>query len=239
MPTHTQVLCPSCGTHIRGEDMNLAQMAARCPTCDALLDLRGRAPSLGAPGAPDRPAPIEMPLPNGIQVQSNARELRLVLRWFSPVYIFLAVFSIFWIGFLVIWYAMAIDGPLIFQLFPLLHVAAGIGLAYATLAGFLNRTTITVERGHLSVRHGPIPWTGNRELPADALEQLYCQEHVTHSRNGGTTIRYSVQAVGKESRRKITLVSGLTDRDQALFIETQVEQKLGITDRRVTSEMRR
>ncbi|HEY7770152.1 MAG TPA: hypothetical protein VIB55_18445, partial [Longimicrobium sp.] len=94
-------------------------------------------------------------------------------------------------------------------------------------------------RGHLSVRHGPIPWTGNRELPADALEQLYCQEHVTHSRNGGTTIRYSVQAIGKGSRRKITLVSGLTDRDQALFIESQVEQKLGITDRRVTSEMRR
>ncbi|HEY0037619.1 MAG TPA: hypothetical protein VGB66_13070, partial [Longimicrobium sp.] len=72
-----------------------------------------------------------------------------------------------------------------------------------------------------------------------ALEQLYCQEHETHSRNGGTTIRYSVQAIGKESRRKITLVSGLTDRDQALFIESQVEQKLGITDRRVTSEMRR
>jgi hypothetical protein len=220
--------------------MNLAQMAARCPTCDALLDLRDQVPSVGTPvGRPDRAAPIAMPLPSGIEVQNNARELRLVLRWFSPVYIFLAVFSLFWIGFLVIWYSMAIGGPVIFQLFPLLHVAAGIGLAYATLAGFLNRTTITVERGHLSVRHGPIPWNGNRELPADALEQLYCQEHVTHSRNGGTTIRYSVQAVGKESRRKITLVSGLTDRDQALFIESQVEQKLGIIDRPVTSEMRR
>jgi hypothetical protein len=239
MPTHAQVRCPSCGTHIRGEDMNLAQMAARCPTCDALLDLRDQAPSLGATGAPDRAAPIDMPLPNGIQVHSNARELRLVLRWFSPVYIFLAFFSVFWIGFLVMWYSITTDAPVIFQLFPLIHVAVGIGLAYSTIAGFLNSTTINVERGHLSVRHGPIPWKGNRELPADALEQLYCQEHVTHSRNGGTTIRYSVQAISKESRRKITLVSGLTDRDQALFIETQVEQKLGITDRRVTSEMRR
>jgi len=239
MPIHAQVRCPSCGTHIRGEDMNLAQMAARCPTCDALLDLRDQAASPGARGAPDGPAPIEMPLPPGIQVHSNARELRLVLRWFSPTYIFMAFFSVFWIGFLVMWYSITSDAPLVFQLFPLIHVAVGIGLAYSTIAGFLNSTTITAERGHLSVRHGPIPWKGNRELPADALEQLYCQEHVTHSRNGGTTIHYSVQAVGKESRRKITLVSGLTDRDQALFIESQVEQKLGITDRRVTSEMRR
>lgn len=239
MPTHTLVRCPSCGTQIRGEDMNLAQMAARCPTCDALLDLRDQAASLGAPGTPDRPAPIDMPLPSGIQVRSNARELRLVLRWFTPMYIFLAFFSATWIGFLVFWYARARGAPLAFQLFPLLHVAVGIGLAYSTVAGFLNSTTITVERGHLSVRHGPIPWKGNRDLPADRLEQLYCQEHVTHSRNGGTTIRYSVHAVGKESRRKITLVSGLTDRDHALFIENQVEQKLGIIDRRVTSEMRR
>jgi hypothetical protein len=239
MPNYAQVRCPSCGTHIRGEDMNLTQMAARCPTCDALLDLRDQAPPLGGTGAPDGPAPVDMPLPHGIQVHSNARELRLVLRWFTPMYIFLAFFSVMWIGFLVFFYAMTFGGPLIFQLFPLLHVAVGIGLAYSAIAGFLNSTTITVERGHLSVRHGPLPWKGNRELPADALEQLYCQEHVTHSRNGGSTIRYSVQAVGKESRRKITLVSGLTDRDQALFIEGQVEQKLGITDRRVTSEMRR
>jgi hypothetical protein len=238
MRTHAQVRCPSCGTHIRGEDMNLAQMAARCPTCDALLDLRDQAPSLGAAGTPDQPAPIDMPLPSGIQVHSNARELRLVLRWFTPMYIFMAFFAIMWNGFLVFWYAMAFGGPLIFQLFPLLHVAVGIGLAYGTVAGFLNSTTITVERGHLSVRHGPVPWTGNRDLPAEDVEQLYCQEHVTHSRNG-TTVRYSVQAVAKESRRKIKLVSGLVDRDHAMFIENQVEQKLAITDRRVTSEMRR
>ena len=238
MPAHAHVRCPSCGTHIRGEDMNLAQMAARCPTCDALLDLRDHAPSAAA-GTQDRPAPIAMPLPSGIQVHSNARELRLVLRWFSPMYIFLAFFSVTWIGFLVFWYSMASGAPLVFLLFPLIHVAVGVGLAYTTVAGFLNSTTITVERGHLTVRHGPVPWKGNHDLPADALEQLYCQEHVTHSRNGGSTIRYSVQAVGKESRRKITLVSGLSDRDQALFIEQQVEQKLGITDRRVVSEMRR
>jgi hypothetical protein len=238
MPIPGQVRCPSCGTAIRGEDMNLAHMSARCTTCDALLDLRDHAAALGLADASATSAPMPMPMPPGIQVHSNARELRMVLRWFSPMYIFMAFFALMWLGFLALWYAAARGGPVLFQVFPLLHVAVGIGLAYAAAAGFVNSTTILVERGHLSVRHSPLPWKGNREIPATSLEQLYCQEHVTRSRNGGTTVRYSVQAVGKDGR-KVTLVSGLGDRDYALFIEHQVEKTLGITDRRVTSEMRR
>lgn len=233
MPNHALVRCPSCGTHIRGEDMNLAQMAARCATCDALIDLRGQAGGPASAGA----APMPVPLPGGIRVESNARELRLVRRWFSPVYIMTAVFSVVWCGFLVMWYSMAADGPLIMLLFPVLHVAVGVGMVYTTIAGFLNTTTITVDRGRLSVRHAPVPWKGNRELAASSLEQLYCQEHVSNGRNG-TTVTYSVQAIDKAGR-KVKLVSGLSDRDQALFIEQQVEGYLGITDRRVASEMRR
>lgn len=238
MPLSSQVRCPSCGTAIRGEDMNLTHMAARCTTCDALLDLRDHASGLGAAGTSATSAPIPMPMPPGIQVHSNARELRMVLRWFSPMYIFMAFFATMWLGFLALWYAATWGGPVLVQVFPLLHVAVGIGLAYTAVAGFVNSTTVLVERGHVSVRHAPLPWTGSRELPAANVEQLYCQEHVTHSRNGGSTVRYSVQAVSKDGR-KIKLISGLTERDQALFIEQQVEGFLGITDRRVTSEMRR
>ena len=44
------------------------------------------------------------------------------------------------------WYgiAFAADTPLIAKLFPLLHVAMGIGLTYFTLAGLVNRTTVEV-----------------------------------------------------------------------------------------------
>lgn len=234
---YTDVACPSCGTTLRGEDMSLQTMAGRCRTCDALVDLRAAAPAGGAYGA--APAPIPVPLPAGVHVEERGRDLVITRRWFSWMYVFLLFFCVVWNGMLAFFYGLIFfaGGPLVMKLFPLLHVAVGVGLTYATAAGLLNRTTFTVERDHLAVRHGPLPWRGNRDLSAREMEQLFCSEVVIHGRNG-TTVRYGVDAVLKDGRH-LKLATGLNAREQALFIEQAIEKHLGIVDRRVRSEMAR
>lgn len=235
MPAFSAVACPSCGTLLGPRDVSLDTLAGRCPGCQALVDLRGAVPPPAA--AVDDVLPV--PLPRGVHLEDRGRDMVIVRRWYSPVYIFLAFFAVMWNAFLVVWYAAAFagDAPLLFKLFPLLHVAAGIGISYATLAGFLNRTTITVERDHLTVRHAPVPWSGNLDVSTLSLEQLYCTEKVHRGRNG-TTVRYGVEAVLKDGRN-LKVVTGLDDREQALFIEERMERHLGIPDRRVRSEMPR
>ena len=234
----TAVACPSCGTMLRDQDLSLQTLSGRCPTCDALVDLRAAAPAPGS-GQANARAPIPVPLPANVHVEARGRDLVIVRRWFSWVYLFLAFFCVIWNSFLVFFYGILIasDAPLPFLLFPALHAAVGAFLTYMTLAGFVNRTTFTVERDHLAVRHGPLPWRGNRDVSTTSLLQLFCTEQVSRSRNG-TTIRYSVEAVLTDGGH-LKLATGLDAREQALFIEQALEKHLGIQDRPVRSEMAR
>ena len=231
MPTTRTIHCPSCDSPIPAADMELQTMSARCRVCQSLVDLR-------AEEAAPATAPLPVPLPERITMSADGGELRIERRWFTWMAIFMAFFCVMWLGILGFFYAMAFaSGNRQVLLFPLLHVAVGLGLAYWTAAMFVNRTDIVVSGGNLSIRHRPLPWFGSRDIPTSALEQLYCDQHVSRSRNG-TTVTFSVRARGTDGKL-IKLVTGLPERDQAFFIEQEIERHLGIADRPVASQMRR
>lgn len=250
MPTSRTLKCPTCGAQIQASDMNLSTMYARCRECQSLVDLEAAPSAAPAPrdsieGAvlmPDgslAPAPpLPVPLPERLTVHTAGGALRIERRWFTWAAIFLAAFCTMWFGILGFWYLMAFStGMIALMLFPLLHVAVGLFLAYFTVAMFVNTTEVVVANGMLTVRHGPLPWRGNREVPTEALEQLYCEEHISRTRNG-TTVSYSVRARGRDGR-VVKLVTGLPERDQAMYIEQEIERHLGIADRPVAGQVRR
>ncbi len=202
-------------------------------------------PSLGQP-ASDRQAhdaePL-LPIPDGLEVSDDGRALTMRRRWFTPAILFLVFFCIAWDSFLVFWYSMAFGDdnvPWLMIVFPVAHVAVGVGLTYLTIATIFNTTTVRVERRRLSVSHGPIPWVGNHRLDLSAIEQLYCEESrsTSTSKHGHTTttITFDVKVVLK-SRKKVTLVSGLKTVNEARFFERTIEGYLGIQDQRVAGEV--
>lgn len=172
-------------------------------------------------------------------------------RWFQWALLFLLFFAIAWDSFLVGWYWLLTAGPfggdhgmpgpmkLIFFVFPIAHVAVGVGLTYFVLAGLLNSTVIRVADGMVSVRHGPIPWLGNLDVPIDGIEQLYCQNKLRtkHDENGHatTSMHYEVHAVIDGQKKK--LLSGLHEADHALFVEQRLERFLRLENRPVPGEM--
>jgi hypothetical protein len=223
--------CRRCGTQITAENINLATALAKCHRCHAVFGFADR-----LSGTKSTPPAMDMPLPEGLAMSERADMVRLERRWFRSSLFFQLLFCIFWDGFLVVWYTNVPDDAIAI-LFPLLHVAVGVSLTYATIAGFLNRTIIEAGTTHLAIRHTPLPWRGNREIPVSELEQLFCEEHVTRNKNGSTT-SYSLNAV-LQSGRKLGLVKGLPGADQALFIEHALEKHLGIANRPVPGELRR
>jgi hypothetical protein len=110
-------------------------------------------------------------------------------------------------------------------------------MAWWCLAVLLNKTTIRAQRGLIEIRSGPIPCGGNKTFPTAGLEQLYAQEKVSHGKNG-TSYSYELQALLSGNRRE-KLLAGLTDAEQALYIEQQLERYLGIEDRPVPGELPR
>lgn len=233
MPPQAHLTCPSCGASHDTDDDVVKATATGCGTCRALAALRAGAPSAQQVIATSA-EPV--PLPPQIQVVERGREVTIVHRWFTWAYPVLALFSVVWMSVLVFWYAVALqpDAPLTMRLIPVVHVAVGLGLCYTTVAGFVNRTYITIDRDHLSVRHGPLPWRGNVDLAGHELEQVFCTGKTIRQQRRMQTI-YSVEAVLRDGR-KLRLVRGLGAREQALFIEQTIERHLGIADRPVQKE---
>jgi len=219
---------------VPAEDVNIQTSIAKCRACGAVFGFAGQVGGGTFAGSAKR----TVDMPPGYTVDMQGVELVITRRWFSPTFIFLLFFCIFWDGFLVFWYINALKpgALLMMKLFPLLHVGVGLGLTYLTAAGFINRTRVRVGPAELNIKHYPLPWPGNRTLQRQEIDQLFCEERVDSGRNG-VSYTYTLSVVGPGGKR-LRLIKGLASPEDALFLEQKIEGYLGITDRPVAGEMR-
>jgi hypothetical protein len=184
-----------------------------------------------------------VPIPERFRVERNANELTVRWRWFKGAHIAMLFFVIAWDAFLLFWYFgfPSEQGGLIFKIFPIAHVAVGVGMTYFVLTGFLNTTTLSARSGVLRVHHGPLPWRGNRSIRVDDLKQLYVaevQRRSTDSDSRRTTITYAYDLCAMlESGQEVRLVRGLDSTAQGRYLESVFEAQLGIEDRPVAGEV--
>ena len=183
-------------------------------------------------------------LPAQMKLLYRGPDIEIVRKWFAPQAVVLVVLAVgYWGGLLFVLTQsekLFEDG----ELFPgyvasnpllaILLAAIGIGLPYYAIAHCLNRTHLVVSRGKMAVRHGPIPWRGNKEIEVSNVKQLYTEEKETHYK-GGTIVTYEVHVLTPDDRR-VKLVDGLKTSEQARFIEQQIEKYLGIENEYVESE---
>lgn len=71
-------------------------------------------------------------IPEGFDLIKTSDGVIIRRNWLTWAIAPMAFFAVFWDGFIIFWYATALKthGPLIMILFPLLHVAVGVGLTY-------------------------------------------------------------------------------------------------------------
>jgi len=232
-----QVVCENCNAAIAAEDLDLGRNLAKCAACGNVFNCADQL--AGVAGSSELAVEREeVPMPKGIRVFRRGNALRIVRRWLGPKFFLLAFFCLVWNGMMVGLFAFAIiKGQWFLALIGSVHGLVGLGIAYATLAGFLNSTTVTVMDSLLQIIHGPIRVPGNKEFKADLLQQLYTKEHVSHSKNG-TSISYELRAQLSDGRDE-KLIGGLEKQEQALFMEQEVEKFLGIEDRAIRDEIER
>lgn len=242
-----QVICRSCGKPIPAEDVNLDTVLAKCRACHAVFDFSGQVKTAAPPQAKLKRDRGEIPMPRQFRVEERDLGLVITRRWRRGPALFFLVFSGFWNLVVSIFVVAFVGGlmksesggspPWFMGLFLTPFVLVGIGTGWAALALLLNRTTIRVEGGRLTVSHAPIWWPGRRDLETAAVDQLYCEEYVAYSQNDVPQYRLGVRALLKDGS-KLKLVTGMEDASQALYLEQLLEKHLGIADRPVRGEFR-
>ena len=185
---------------------------------------------------------MDLGLPDKLELLHEGSSIVIVRQWFGWQVLLATAFAVFWNFFLVMWYSMTFafgsgfGGMFAFAaLFPLIHVAVGVGITYGALAGWINQTRIKVDQGKLSVRHGPLPWLGNKDLDGSDLKQLYSKEKVSRGRNS-TTTTYEVHVLTANGKN-IKLLGGLETSEQALYIEQEIERYFRIEDTPVRGQL--
>lgn len=224
-----------CGNDVSGVNIDLVRSVAKCDRCGEVFNCASQIASIATSGAPERPV---FSLPQGMTVRQDTMDLILTRRWFSPVVIGMAFFCVFWDGFMIFWYTIAITKhQWAMAAFGSLHALVGVALTYGVMAGFLNATEIRVGQGMLKISHGPLPVPGDKKISSAEIEQLYTKQCLSHSEHG-TSISYQVCAKTNQGK-EMALISNVSQQDHALYIEQQIERRLHIRDEAVPGEIPR
>jgi hypothetical protein len=222
-----EISCTQCGKPIAAADVNISAAVAKCRHCDSVFHI----------AAPQKPK-AKLTEVAGVEIVSSGGETTLVRRWFTPTAYFLIFFCIAWDAFLVFWYSMTLgdaNSPWIMKVFPIAHVAVGLGLTYYTLCLFMNKTYFVLGNAELKIFHKPLPWKGSGKLiPRSDIDQLYVKEKVTHSKNGTSTF-YELRLKTRSGKEHL-ICGGMHSSEQAMKIEQEIELAFGIKDRGVSGE---
>ncbi len=171
------------------------------------------------------PKKIELGLPDKLKFFQHGSYIEFVRKWFGWEVIVLTFFVMIWNGaILEIFSKEGLGQDEMAKFFAPLFIAVGICITYYTLARWLNRTHVLVSPGKIAVRHKPIPWYGNKEIPVVDIKQLYSKEKVRRS-SKGAHITYEVHII-TNSDRNIKLLRGLETREQARYLEQEIEKYL-------------
>lgn len=142
-------------------------------------------------------------IPEGLDFTATNDSIRIRKKWFSLKTIPLVFFCIAWDSFLIFWYlnVTSTESPMDVMaiIFPIGHVAVGVGLTYFCIASFLNKTDIKITPSIFSVRTYPIPWIGNKELSVEALKGVVVRERTSGGYNQSS---FNVVYIDSENKEK-------------------------------------
>lgn len=219
----TTLSCPSCGAAPRKQDLNPALGIAACAYCGRVF------------ADASAPAPPAIDVPPALHVHRTPDSLTLRLHWDRTLALAVGIFLVFIDPFLLFMIANSIArrGLLSIDVFVLAgSFLAFLGVPHYLLAAFLlNRTTLHAANNRLTVRHGPLPWPGRRDLPLDQITAIFTTRTLYKPTKrpgkkpipGGKT--FAVRALLHDGTTQ-PLLTTLHQLPQALAIEHLLERHL-------------
>jgi hypothetical protein len=206
------------------------------------------APGAGVTGKKHLQHRANPKIPAGISIVRQKNQLILSRRWLCLrmwIYVFGGVLFVI-LGlmlFITRRHCPQVSGLDISQLLLL----CAIGVFYYVTAILLNKTRITVNRSTICIKHYPFPWLGNKQIEVHLLTQLYVKTTVVRRSRGhgipigGTSYQYDTNWFELRALDNlmgdIRVLEKLPSKEQALFIEREIENFLGIQNKSVHGEV--
>lgn len=180
---------------------------------------------------PDAPAAP----PDGFRFDQNGPERRVSWRWISwdsaiGIY-FAAIIGVLFAFMLYIYLHSPADKPWPSQAMAMLWLFGlpPAAIAYTWLCYLVNRTTLRVDAARASVRHGPLPCWGAKDVLKGDIARVFSEKRIDTRNDGSGGAMFAPKATYEvklllKGGKTIKLVSGLLAPEQAMFIEQQIRR---------------
>ncbi len=229
--------CPKCQWPLNESSLTADKSFFNCPSCDAYIALQTQQNSTPLR---EKFARVD---PNSITRFRDHRGISISFKWSKNH--FALIFALMWNG--ITWIvigSLIAAGEIKLEFNPgyvifLTHPTIGFVTGYWALASFFNRTYIMVSAGKISTISRPLPWFGDKkDIDASAITQLYVEYYSAYKKNNRPVYAYRVMAQTTGKADDICICRGLNKYEQAVTIEKEVEDILGIKDMPVDKEHR-
>jgi hypothetical protein len=147
--------------------------------------------------------PASVPVPRNIICERQATGVTLTQRWFSWTSVMTVPYCILLDALVVVAYALRPKGdlPLLTFLLVLPGILVALGATYYLVARLVNRTVVTVTARELSMRHGPLPWPGNRSVVLQQMKEFRCGKRTSRNYAGDVWQTYTLNAVLEDGQQ--------------------------------------
>jgi hypothetical protein len=232
--------CPQCSAKFVKTDINKDNFSVLCKGCKSIFGLEKvdlpQGFMDGEIGGFKKRKKVQLPM--GIELNSKDGVLTIKRKWFNRGFLVVVLLAIAWNGAIVIWNESlnsTLGSSPIATIYPFIHLIIGLILFYYTLAGLVNTTIFTISKESILIKNRPIPWFGISTIASSKLKQLYSTKKNPYKNKNEKDI-FHIYALLKNGK-KLKIVHGLHTDNQALYIEQQIEQYLGIKDRHISNEL--
>lgn len=219
---YTRITCPACDSEVPADHININDKIAKCGSCNAVFPFQKEIASLIEP----KKIKQEVIRPEGIDIFYYEDELDLTVQQPYTAWEVLGVVFI----------------PLFAALFTLASFKKGISIflpgifwllsAYPiwSLAGrSRHKVRISINNRNLTVRWRPKKFVKDKSYHVDEIDQIYVKNI-----HGQGAVYMIVNGV--EGQKHVQLIQGLDSMSKARYLEQEIEQHLGIMDRKVPEE---
>ncbi len=174
--------------------------------------------------------------PPSVTVDEDGGDVTYRRRWFHKGVLGFPLYWIFCGGVAMGMYDIETASGAV-SIVTLLVAALTLLMVYSNIAHVTNTTTVRLGRERLTVRHGPLPWSGNVDLATSDIRQLFCEKTI-HRLRRTTFPSYGLYAILADGR-KVKVLTRLDAPDVPLYLEQRLERWLRIENAPVPGELSR
>lgn len=218
---YTKLNCPSCGSDIPANDININDKIAKCGSCHAIFPFHKEIEQLLATDNVKQ----EIIRPEGIDIFRFRDSVDFTVK--QPLTVMETI---------VISLTPLLIGPIVFGVIEgmpavsfggILAALAVIG--YAIIQHYRHKIHLTINQRFLTVKWKPRKHVAEKTYRTEDIDQIYLK-------NTPTGLAVFMIVNGTDGQKHIKLIPKVSSISKAKYLEQEIEKYLGIEDRRIPEE---